>query len=144
MVYSIARGSGPVLSSIVAILFLGERPGVLGILGIIAIGVGIFFLAGGSASEHQSCDHSWSLIGTSIATYTVWDKYVVSVIYVSQILLDLLATPLQALLLTPLLITALPTMKNHFVNSNQTLAFPTNQRKVKPPPTRFRSMFQDA
>ena len=84
------------------------------------------------------------LISTSIATYTVWDKYVVSVIHVSQILLDLLANPLQALLLTPLLITALPTMKNHFVNSNQTLAFPTNQRKVKPPPTRFRSMFQDA
>ena len=60
LVYSIARGIGPVLSSIVAILFLGKRPGVLGILGIMAIGVGIFFLAGGSASEHQSCDHSWS------------------------------------------------------------------------------------
>jgi len=44
LVYPIARGSGPMLSSIVAILFLGER---LGILGIMAIGVGIFFLAGG-------------------------------------------------------------------------------------------------
>ena len=29
------------------------------------------------------------LTNTSIATYTVWDKYAVSVIYVSPILLDL-------------------------------------------------------
>jgi drug/metabolite transporter (DMT)-like permease len=33
LVYPIARGSGPMLSSIVAMLFLGERPGVLGIIG---------------------------------------------------------------------------------------------------------------
>ena len=42
------------------------------------------------------------LTGTSIATYTVWDKYAVSVVHVSPILLDLLANPIQALLLTPL------------------------------------------
>jgi len=106
LVYSIARGSGPVLSSIVAILFLGERPGVLGILGIMAIGVGIFFLAGGiRRNPHpniRAAIIAGLLTSTSIATYTVWDKYAVSVIYVSPILLDLLANPLQALLLTPL------------------------------------------
>jgi drug/metabolite transporter (DMT)-like permease len=41
------------------------------------------------------------LTGASIATYTVWDKYAVSVVHVSPILLDLLANPIQALLLTP-------------------------------------------
>jgi drug/metabolite transporter (DMT)-like permease len=106
LVYPIARGSGPMLSSIVAILFLGERPGVLGILGIMSIGVGIFFLAGGIwRNPHPDIRASiiaGLLTGTSIATYTVWDKYAVSVIYVSPILLDLLANPLQALLLTPL------------------------------------------
>jgi drug/metabolite transporter (DMT)-like permease len=105
LVYPIARGSGPMLSSIVAILFLGERPGVLGILGIMAIGVGIFFLAGGIRNPHpdiRAAIIAGLLTGMSIATYTVWDKYAVSVIYVSPILLDLLANPLQALLLTPL------------------------------------------
>jgi len=105
LVYPIARGSGPMLSSMVAILFLGERPGVLGILGIMAIGVGIFFLAGGIRNPHpdiRAAIIAGLLTGMSIATYTVWDKYAVSVIYVSPILLDLLANPLQALLLTPL------------------------------------------
>ena len=105
LVYPIARGSGPMISSIVAILFLGERPGVLGILGIMAIGVGIFFLAGGIRNPHpdiRAAIIAGLLTGMSIATYTVWDKYAVSVIYVSPILLDLLANPLQALLLTPL------------------------------------------
>jgi drug/metabolite transporter (DMT)-like permease len=105
LVYPIARGSGPMLSSIVAILFLGERPGVLGILGIMAIGVGIFFLAGGIRNPHpdiRAAIIAGLLTGMSIATYTVWDKYAASVIYVSPILLNLLANPLQALLLTPL------------------------------------------
>ena len=105
LVYPIARGSGPMLSSMVAILFLGERPGVLGILGIMAIGVGIFFLAGGIRNPHpdiRAAIRAGLLTGMSIATYTVWDKYAASVIYVSPILLDLLANPLQALLLTPL------------------------------------------
>ena len=105
LVYPIARGSGPMLSSIVAILFLGERPGVLGSLGIVAIGVGIFFLAGGIRwnphPDIRSAIIAGLLTGTSVATYTVWDKYAVSVIYISPILLDLLANPLQALLLTP-------------------------------------------
>lgn len=70
-----------------------------------AIGVGIFFLAGGIRRDPhpniRAAIIAGLLTGTSIATYTVWDKYAVSVIYVSPILLDLLANPLQALLLMP-------------------------------------------
>ena len=106
LVYPIARGSGPMLSSIVAILFLGERPGVFGVLGITAIGSGIFLLTGGLQRNANPMTRAailaGLLTGTSIATYTVWDKYAVSVIHVSPILLDLLANPIQALLLTPL------------------------------------------
>jgi drug/metabolite transporter (DMT)-like permease len=94
------------LSSIVAILFLGERPGVLGILGIIAIGIGIFFLTGGlrrnAHPKNRAAIIAGLLTGASIATYTVWDKYAVSVVHVSPILQDLLANPVQALFLTPL------------------------------------------
>jgi drug/metabolite transporter (DMT)-like permease len=107
LVYPIARGSGPMLSSIVAILFLGERPGVFGILGITAIGIGIFFLTGGlqriAHPKIRAAIIAGLLTGASIATYTVWDKYAVSVVHVSPILLDLLANPIQALFLTPLI-----------------------------------------
>jgi drug/metabolite transporter (DMT)-like permease len=106
LVYPIARGSGPMLSSIVAILFLDERPGVFGVFGITAIGSGIFLLTGGLQRNVHPMSRAviipGLLTGASIATYTIWDKYAVSVVNVSPILLDLLANPIQALLLTPL------------------------------------------
>ena len=106
LVYPIARGSGPMFSSIVAILFLGERPAVLGILGIIAIGVGIFLLSGGlrynAYVKMRPAIIAGLLTGASIATYTVWDKYAVSVVHVSPVLLDLFDNPIQPLFLTPL------------------------------------------
>jgi drug/metabolite transporter (DMT)-like permease len=81
------------LSSIVAMLFLGERPGVFGVLGITAIGSGIFLLTGGLQRNANPMTRAailaGLLTGTSIATYTVWDKYAVSVVHVSPILLDL-------------------------------------------------------
>jgi drug/metabolite transporter (DMT)-like permease len=105
LVYPIARGSGPMLSSLVAILFLGERPGLAMLLGIAAIGLGIVLLTGTTRrKEHphtRAAAIAGLLTGTSIATYTVWDKYAVSVAHVSPILLDLLANPVQALLLIP-------------------------------------------
>ena len=95
------------LSSMIAVLFLQERPGVLGVFGIIAIGVGIFFLAGGlrwnSNANMRAAIFAGLLTGVTIACYTVWDKYAVSVVRVSPILLDLLANPVQAILLTPVL-----------------------------------------
>jgi drug/metabolite transporter (DMT)-like permease len=107
LVYPIARGSGPILSAIFAILFLRERPGVLGVVGIALIGVGIFFLAGGLQRawnpNMRAAIIAGLLTGVAIASYTVWDKYAISVVHVSPILLDLLASPVQALLLTPLL-----------------------------------------
>jgi drug/metabolite transporter (DMT)-like permease len=106
LVYPIARGSGPMPSSLIAILFLGERPSILGILGIAAIGAGIFFLIGGTRTHKRqkisAAVFAGLLTGISIAAYTVWDKYAVSVAHVSPILLDLLGNPIQALLLLPL------------------------------------------
>ena len=94
------------LSSLVAILFLGERPSGLGTLGIVAIGAGILFLSAGIRTSRNpkisAAVLAGLLTGTSIAAYTVWDKYAVSVMHVSPILLDLLGNPVQALLLTPL------------------------------------------
>lgn len=105
LVYPIARGSGPMLSSLAAIIILGERPGWFGILGIVAIGAGIFFLTNGDREDGRpritAAVVAGLLTGLSIAAYTVWDKYAVSSVKVSPVLLDLLANPILALLLTP-------------------------------------------
>jgi drug/metabolite transporter (DMT)-like permease len=105
LVYPIARGSGPMLSSLAAIVFLGERPGLFGVLGIAAIGGGIFWLSGGIGKnghpQMKAAVVAGLLTGVSIAGYTVWDKYAVSSVHLSPVLLDLLANSVQALLLTP-------------------------------------------
>jgi len=105
LVYPVARGSGPLFSSLAAIIFLGERPGWFGVLGIVAIGVGIFCLTGVRKNARLGMEGAvvaGLLTGLSIAAYTVWDKYAVSSVHVSPVLLDLLANPLLALLLVPM------------------------------------------
>ena len=52
LVYPLARGTGPLLASIAAVLFLGERPGLLGGAGIAAIIAGIFVAAGARCTSH--------------------------------------------------------------------------------------------
>ena len=47
VVYPLARGSGPLLSSLVAILFLGEQLSALGAFGIAGVVGGVFLIAGG-------------------------------------------------------------------------------------------------
>jgi drug/metabolite transporter (DMT)-like permease len=47
VVYPLARGSGPLLSSLVAILVLGEQITAFGVTGIFAVVAGVFFIAGG-------------------------------------------------------------------------------------------------
>ena len=49
VVYPLARGSGPLLSSFVAITLLGEQLSWLGALGIAGVVGGVFLIAGGPA-----------------------------------------------------------------------------------------------
>src|SRR3954464_14416305 len=84
VVYPLARGSGPLLSSLFAILVLGERITPFGITGIFAVVVGVFFLAGGPALFRAAHDPAKQagiragmlyglLTGMFIASYTVVD-----------------------------------------------------------------------
>lgn len=83
IVYPLARGSGPLLAVILAILILGERPSWVVLLGaaVVVGGVMIIGFAGGRAAVgRNSAGIRYGLIvGVLIAIYTLWDSAAVTV-----------------------------------------------------------------
>ncbi len=92
LVYPLARGTGPMLSSAAAIVFFGERPTPIAIAGTVLVGAGIFLLAGNPAALRGAGARRAVgfavLTGVTIAAYTLWDKRAVSVLGIPPLLLD--------------------------------------------------------
>jgi drug/metabolite transporter (DMT)-like permease len=115
VVYPVARGSGPLLSSIGAVLLLGERISTLGLLGIGAVVVGVSLIAGGPAlwrQVHAAHDVAqrqrvhrglfWGAsTGVFIAGYTVLDAYAVKLLLISPIVLDYVGNVLRIPIMLP-------------------------------------------
>jgi drug/metabolite transporter (DMT)-like permease len=115
VVYPLARGSGPLLSSMVAIFFLGEQISALGLLGILGVVGGVFLIAGGPGLWQAAQDPQqqarvrtgifYGLItGLFIASYTVVDGYAVKVALMSPILVDYFGNLVRLVFLTPTLL----------------------------------------
>lgn len=116
VVYPLARGSGPLISSMVAVLFLGEHLSSLGALGIAAVVAGVFLIAGGPAMLRAATRpgagearertlkglYYGLLTGLFIAAYTVVDSYAVKVVMLSPILLDYMGNLVRVVMLAPL------------------------------------------
>ncbi|SIN71551.1 Multidrug transporter EmrE [Singulisphaera sp. GP187] len=81
LVYPLARGTGPVLSTLAAIVLLGERPTALALLGAVLIALGVFTLAGPSrrtsSADTKQAVAIGLLTGLLIAAYTICDKQAV-------------------------------------------------------------------
>ena len=100
VVYPVARGTGPLLTALVASLVLDERLGLSGVLGLLGVTAGIWLVAGGPlpggrhAADAQArarvrAGLLWgALTGVLIAGYTVIDGYAVKVALLSPILVD--------------------------------------------------------
>ncbi len=91
LVYPLARGTGPTLSTIAAILFFHETPSSIAFAGALLVAGGVFLLTGGSTSSGGS--RKWAIIyglltGCFIAGYTLWDKYAVSTLLIPPLLQD--------------------------------------------------------
>ena len=82
-VYATARGTGPFLSVIVAVLLLGERPSVVALIGVAAVIVGVVAIGlvdRGTGSRTRRIDPGilfGLLTGVAIAVYTIWDAHAV-------------------------------------------------------------------
>ncbi|MGW0808459.1 EamA family transporter [Nonomuraea sp. NPDC002799] len=101
VVYPVARGTGPMLASLVAVLFLGERPSPGGVAGIVLVGLGVFLLSGGVTGSDLKGLVFGLVVGVFIAAYTVWDSRVVSAFAVAPVMLNYLGEVGRAAALTP-------------------------------------------
>jgi len=106
------RGTGPLLPSLVAIVFLGERISALGMAGIVGVVLGVFLIAGGPGLLRAAHDPAARqrvhkgmfygvVTGLFIAAYTVVDGYAVKVLLMSPILVDYMGNFFRVALLAP-------------------------------------------
>lgn len=78
VVYPLARGTGPALSVLLAIVILGERPGPLALVGAALVIVGVLSLAAGGKRRPSRAALGFALLtGVIIAAYTLWDAHAV-------------------------------------------------------------------
>ena len=115
VVYPLARGSGPLISSLVAIALFGEHIAATGFAGLAAVVLGVFLIAGGPAIWRQA--HSPQqrarlgqgllygvLTGLCIASYTLVDGYSVKALQLAPMVMFYMACCVQAaLMLLPVL-----------------------------------------
>lgn len=108
LVYPLARGTGPLLSTAAAIALFGERPTPLALAGGALVVGGVFFLTGGGARLAGSAPAGRAglgygfLCGCCIAGYTVWDQRAVSHLGIPPVLYDCGTQVVMCSLLTPL------------------------------------------
>jgi drug/metabolite transporter (DMT)-like permease len=98
--YPVARGTGPLLTAVVAVAALGERPSPLATLGIVLVALSILVLAGSPREllrRRPAGLGAAVACGAAIAAYTVWDKEAVAAAGVPPVLY-LLGTMLAAAL----------------------------------------------
>ena len=99
VVYPVARGTGPLISSLLAVAVMGEALTLHGAIGVLCVCGGVFIVAGGPAllrAAHDPAQRArvhaglrWgAATGLLIAVYTVLDGYSVKKLLIVPILID--------------------------------------------------------
>lgn len=104
VVYPIARGAGPLLSFIGAVVLLGEPCTLTSVLGLVLILAGIGLVSGlvGRARRIELNGVGWGLLtGSFIAAYTLNDGWAVRLLLVSPILVDFSGNVIRFAALAP-------------------------------------------
>ena len=110
VVYPVARGTGPMLATLGAIIVLEEAPTgqTLAGLGLVVIGIGLIATDGdlsGLRRPEGRAGLGWgATTGGLIAAYTVTDAYAIKALGIAPVVLDWFSNLLRLLLLAPLVI----------------------------------------
>lgn len=106
IVYPIARGIGPLLAVIGAILLFKEHPANIALLGTVIISAGALFLTGDPRKVRKSNllpGISYGLLtALAVASYTLWDAYAMTTILISPLVFQVGISISRFVLLTPL------------------------------------------
>jgi drug/metabolite transporter (DMT)-like permease len=107
LVYPLARGTGPLLASLGAIVLFGERPTPVALAGVGLVTLGALSLArGGLGPEAAASGLAFGLLtGVLIAAYTLWDKHAVDALAIPPLLYDWGNNVGRTLVLLPLGVT---------------------------------------
>lgn len=106
VVYPVARGTGPVLTMLFALLLLGERLSTVAMLGALLVVAGILVVTGNPfrrGSHRPLQGMIWgTATGATIAGYTLWDSYSVNSLHLAPVSYYAGTLLLQSLILTPI------------------------------------------
>jgi drug/metabolite transporter (DMT)-like permease len=120
LIYPLARGTGPLLSTLAAVVVLGERPTPLALAGALLVIGGVFWVAGGTRLLHQDRAHLRTALrygltsGGFIAAYTLWDRHGVAGLAIAPLLYDAGTAATQLALLTPFAVRRWPEVARHW------------------------------
>ena len=108
VVYPIARGTGPMLSVLAAIILLGEKPSPIGWISVAAVLLGVFISAGGINIFRSTPGHPrhlgvlWGMLtGLFIASYTVIDGWAIKSLGMMPILFYAVGLLFRTVVLAP-------------------------------------------
>jgi uncharacterized membrane protein len=123
VVYPVARGTGPMLSTIGALLLLSEVPTLASLAGLLLVvaGIGLIATHGDLAAFRQPRAQAgvrWgTMTGGLIALYTVVDAYAVKIVGLGPVVLDWFANLVRVIALAPIVLKgprkALAPMRGH-------------------------------
>lgn len=118
VVYPVARGTGPTLATLGAVLLLGEVPTPLMVAGLVLVVAGIGLIAtNGELSAFsrpggQDGVRWGGATGGLIATYTVSDAFAVTTLGVAPVVLDWFSNVLRFFLLLPMVLASPATTRD--------------------------------
>ena len=105
VVYPLARATGPLLTILVAVAALGERPSAIALAGAVLIGASALILTGNPLKWKRSdARHAIGFAlatGCTIAVYTLWDKQSVARFLVVPLVYDWGCNFFRCLVLVP-------------------------------------------
>ena len=119
VVYPVARGTGPLISSFCALLLFHEHLTLSAGSGILLIVVGVFLLAwqrpvvGGESSLGKGV---WwgGVTGMTIALYTLVDGYAIKTLKLDPVIYDYGVSLIRALILFPFVVNRFPEVRSTF------------------------------
>ncbi|WP_184693068.1 EamA family transporter [Saccharothrix tamanrassetensis] len=103
VVYPLARGTGPLLTVMLAVTVFGERPHPLGLVGAAAVVLGVLVIgSGGSSGGSRTAGVVYGLLtGAVITGYTLWDANTVNTVAIAPLVLITGSSVTEAVLLAP-------------------------------------------